>query len=145
MATRAGFLEFIRNTMQISSVFLPDNSPVIEQSYAIAIDTVSLIIQQASGNIYDIAVYNLAGDLLINYAEDQPTYTFFEDLRTKYGCNGFTSGVVSSSSDAGTSQSLTVPTPLNDLTISDLQRLKTKYGRTYLEIAQRYSIAWGVS
>ena len=145
MATQVGFLEFIRSTMQISSVFLPDNSPVIEQSYAIAIDTVSLIIQQASGNIYDIAVYNLAGDLLINYAEDQPTYTFFEDLRTKYGCNGFTSGVVSSSSDAGTSQSLTVPTPLNDLTISDLQRLKTKYGRTYLEIAQRYSIAWGVS
>ena len=145
MATQVGFLEFIRSTMQISSVFLPDNSPVIEQSYAIAIDTVSLIIQQASGNIYDIAVYNLAGDLLINYAEDQPTYTFFEDLRTKYGCNGFTSGVVSSSSDASTSQSLAVPTPLNDLTISDLQRLKTKYGRTYLEIAQRYSMSWGLS
>ena len=131
--------------MQISDVFLPDDSVAIDDAFTISVETVSLTIQQVSPKMYDIAVYNLAGDILINYADDQAPYTFFKDLRAKFDCNGFVSGVVTSSSDSGTSQSLQTPSSLSELTLSDLQRLKTKYGRTYLEIAQRYTTSWGMS
>lgn len=145
MSDYAGFVDFVRNTMQISVVFLPDNSPTIAQSYDLAVAVVNPQIQQIGAFVYDTAVYNLAADYLINYAPDIAPYTFFEELRAKFDCIGFVSGVITSSSDAGTSQSLQVPTAFSELTLSDLQRLKTKYGRRYVEIAQQCSNSWGLS
>ena len=145
MSDNAGFLDFIRNTMQVSPVFLPTDSPVIEQSYQLALVVVSPQIQQISSLLYDTAVYNLAADYLINYAPDVAPYDFFEQLRAKFDCIGFVSGVITSSSDSGTSQSLQVPNAFSEITISDLQRFKTKYGRRYVEIAQQCSNQWGLS
>jgi len=145
MSDLAGFLSFIRNDMAISPVFLPDDSPVINQSYQLAIAVVNQNIKLISSLVYDTAVYNLAADYLINYAPDVAPYTLFADLRASFDCVGFVSGVITSSSDAGTSQSLQAPSQFNELTLSDLQRLKTKYGRRYLEIAQQCSNSWGIS
>lgn len=145
MSDLAGFVDFVRGSMQISEMFLPIDSPVISQSYELAVVVVNPQIQQVGALIYDTAVYNLAADYLINYAPDVAPYTFFEDLRAKFDCIGFVSGVITSSSDAGTSQSLQAPTAFSELTISDLQRLKTKYGRRYVEIAQQCSNSWGLS
>lgn len=145
MSDPAGFLDFIRNTMKISEVFLPTDSPVIDMTYQLAVVVVNPQIQQFSALMYDAAVYNLAADYLINYATDVAPYTFFEDLRAKFDCIGFVSGVITSSSDEGTSQSLQTPTAFSELTLSDLQRLKTKYGRRYVEIAQQCSNSWGLS
>lgn len=63
---------------------------------------------------------------------------FFQWLRAKWNLNTSVTGVVNSSSDQSTSAGFQVPAQLMSLTLSDLQRLKTPFGRAYLEIAQEY-------
>lgn len=145
MATLDGFNSFIRDSMQISVDLLPDSSPFIETAYTLSIETVNDIIASVSPTMYDTAVYNLAADTLLNIAPDQPTYSFFKDVRAKFDCIGFVSGVITSASDAGTSQSMVTPEQFTGLTLSDLQNLKTPYGRVYLSIAQKYGNIFAVS
>ncbi len=71
MSTLAGFLTFVRSQMGISTVVLPDASPSIAASYLESVEIVNLAILDASTLIYDLAVYNLAGDILINNASDK--------------------------------------------------------------------------
>lgn len=155
--TLAGFLVFIRSVMGINTTVLPDNSAAITYAYNVALMTVNP--QLGLGlcptppglwNIYAIAVYNLAGDLLINYAPDQEGQTYFATLRgpppAGYGIYNFVAGVIESAHDETTGDSVAVPDSLKALTLSDLQRLKTPWGRRYLEIAQDFGPnLWGLS
>jgi hypothetical protein len=143
--TFAGFVAFVRGTMGISSVVLPDAEPCLREAYDLSIETVNRAIQPAAPNMYRSAVYNLGGDIVINTAPDQEGSTYFLDLRAKWNVLDPTSGVVQSSSDASTSQTLTVPEQANTFTLGDLQNLKTPYGRAYLIIAQKYGTLWGIS
>ena len=149
--TLDGFKAFITGIMGIDPLYLPSNSPSIEWAYAnslmfvnpaLAVVGVSLHINTS---LYIEAVYNLGGDLLVNYAPDQPGRTYFQDLRKSMNLTSFSSGVVQSASDSGTSDSLAVPEALTNLTIGQLQNLKTPWGRRYLSIAQTYGTMWGVS
>ena len=142
--TQAGFTAFIRNVMGIPTSALPDSSPTITWALEIAQTIVNVQLNLVPG-IYTLAVYNLAGDNLVNYATDQPNQTHFADLRSQLGLSNFTAGVVSSTSDSGTSVSLATPEFMKTLTLSDLQNLKTPWGRNYLAFAQRYGTAWGIS
>lgn len=141
MADLAGFTQFIRNYMEIDAITLPDGSQSISDSFAIAIDWVNPLLMQISALQYDRAVYNLAADTLINIGPS----SVFSDLRTMYDVNNFNAGVIQSSGDESTNQARTVPEAFKNLTIQDLQNLKTPYGRTYLAIAQQYGDLWGVS
>ena len=159
--TLAGFLSFIRTVMGITSKNLPDNSPVIPMAFAVALAIVNPALQavcipdvDAAGvslnsgglTIYTLAVYNLAGDNLINYAPDQAGSTYFCDAREKFNTMGFSPGVISASSDEGTSQSLVVQEAAKNFTLANLQQLKTPYGRQYLALAQSYGPnVWGIS
>lgn len=148
--TVAGFLSFIRLQMGISATVLPDDSVYIGWAYAVAVEIVNLEISCISKLMYALAVYNLAGDNLVNYAQDNPDLTppdntFFADLRTAWDITGFVAGVIQSSADVTTSESLLVPDFMQGLTMADLQNLKTPYGRAYLAIAQRTGTIWGVS
>lgn len=143
--TIAGFTDFIRNVMGISTVNLPDDSVYIRYAFDVAIEVVNMQLQLASPVMYTLAVYNLAGDNLINYAPDQPGQTYFSDIRKTFNITAFVAGVVQSASDEGTSDSLLVPDAFRGLTMSDLQNLKTPYGRQYLGIAQRYGTIWGLT
>jgi hypothetical protein len=98
-----------------------------------------------STNLYVEAVYNLAADNLVNYAQDQPGRTYFADLRASLKINNFAAGVVQAASDQGTSDSLAVPDALKNLTLANLQSLKTPWGRAYLAMAQTYGTMWGVA
>ena len=79
MVTLAGFLEFIEYQMQIPASALPIDSPVITMALAIAQDIVNPAICAVQSptpgytgpSLYDLATYNLAGDNLINFANDQ--------------------------------------------------------------------------
>lgn len=142
--TFPGFLTFVRGTMGISTTVLPDSAPVLEDSYALALETVNLAIRISPLN-YIKAVYNFAGDAVINEAPDQTDSTFFADLRTKWNILDPISGVVASSGDVSTNQSLTVPEQFSTLTLADLQQFKTPYGRAYLSIAQKYGVLWGLT
>lgn len=92
-------------------------------------------------SIYTLAVYNLAGDNVINYAPDiaaPPNNTYFADLRKSFDTNGFVSGVIQSASDESTSESMVVQEAAKNFTLANLQNLKTPWGRTYLAFAQSY-------
>jgi hypothetical protein len=107
--------------------------------------------------MYALAVYNLGGDTLINYAQDvQPPVPyetpgnndelpFFAYQRQKYKVSDFTPGVVQAASDEGTSTSLVVQKAAENFTLANLQNLKTPWGRAYLAIAQSVGSLWGLN
>lgn len=150
--TLAGFLIFIRKVMAIPATALPDNSPVIGMAYNVAKTIVNQTLQvvgsadPAYPTIYALAVYNLAGDALVNYAQDVTGSTYFADLRGKLNLGGFVSGVITSSNDESTGQSLVTPEAMANLTFANLQQMKTPWGRAYLSFAQSYGpTIWGIS
>ena len=150
--TLTGFQAFIVNTMGISNITLPPSSPVISMAFTVASDIVNCQLACASPDIYTLAVYNLAGSNVINYATDQPGapvyqdgMTFFNYLRKIWNVYGFVSGVVQAANDQGTGDTLVVQDFAKDFTLYDLQRLKDPYGRAYLELAQKYGSLWGIT
>ena len=150
--TLSGFLAFVRNTMAIPKTALPDSSPVIGMAYNVAKTIVNQALQvvgsadPAYPTIYALAVYNLAGDALVNYAHDVTGSDYFAKLRASLNLGGFVPGVISSSSDESTSQSLVTPEAMQNLTFANLQQLKTPWGRTYISFAQSYGpTVWGIS
>ena len=142
--TIEGFKTFIYDYVGIPAAALPDVSPAIQAAYDMSIETVNLLLTIAPLS-YTSAVYNLGTDLLINYAQDVPPSTYFADARLAFKINSFVPGVVNSASDNGTSTGLMVPDFFKDLTLSDLQHMKTPWGRAYLAIAQKTGTLWGVS
>lgn len=147
--TQAGFISFIRNGMGVPQSALPDNSIYIVWAYNAALDTVDPKIAAIPGYFYTAAVYNLGGDFLINWAQDVPNVTtppgYWENLRTKFKIVPFTAGVIASTSDESTSENLEVINAAKDFLLSDLQNLKTPYGRAYVAIAMRQGSLWGIS
>lgn len=143
--TVAGFTTFIRNVMGILPVNLQDNAPVIAMAFAVALEIVNRQLQAVSPTIYNLAVYNLAGDNLINYATDPAGKNYFAKLRASYKITSFIAGVIASSADESTSQTLATPEALKALTLADLQNLHTPYGRAYLGFAQRVGTLWGMT
>ncbi len=122
------------------------NATVIGTSLQLAEDSVNDSLSVASPDYYVLAVYNFAADRLVNYAPDQTGQTFFSTLRSNLKLSTFSGGVVSSTSDNGTSVSLLNPDQLKNLMLSDLQMIKTPWGRQYIEIAQKWGTTlWGLT
>lgn len=154
--TLADYEQFLASYVQIPTYALPSTSPSIAMTLAIAEATCNPDLQIANGSpnssipysgpgIYQLAVYNLATDFLINFTQDQPGQTYFADLRKSFTINDFVPGVISASADETTSETLLTQDFMKNFTLSDLQRLKTPYGRRYLELAQSYGTLWGLS
>lgn len=223
------YTTFLRNVAGIGDNYLPDNTPLIQHSFDHASSLVNLDIgvlaaQPQSWSFYELAIYNLATHMLIEYATDisysiatlawaaglvtgetvephqmEPgdvvrllrvsplayagpapntgvTITditdtthfgyhiardpgvatlligasvqeqFFANARRQLKLNSFVPGVVASTSDLSTSVGLDNPDFFKNLTLDQLQLLKTSYGRAYLAIAQKYGPnVWGVS
>lgn len=150
----AGFIVFVQNQMGISTDVLPDGSPYFFWAYAQACSLVNRQIRIVPV-MYLIAVYNLAGAILLNIAQDvldappvegsKPPQPFFAYTRKQLNLNSFVTGTISSTSDQGTSESLVVPKQLETLTLADLQLAKTPWGQEYLGIAQSVGTDWGIS
>lgn len=139
------YTTFLYNVVDIPVANLPDTAPIIATSLQIAQDIVSFAILRASADLYTLAVYNLAADRLLNYAPDVSGQTWFRDTRKKMRLLELSVGVPTSVSDGGTSVGVLNPEALKNLTLANLQLLKTPYGRQYLEIAQSWGTIWGVS
>lgn len=155
--TLAGFVDFARNGMGVTTSYLPDGSIWFTYAFCAALEIVNRAIECASPRLYLLAVYNLAGSNLLNYAQD-PTpvvpyknidgvdYGFFASARKTYNMLGFVSGVIQAAADETTSESMVVPESFKDWTIANLQQAKDPYGRAYLGIAMDYGpSAWGLS
>jgi hypothetical protein len=137
--------------------------PVIEEVYNLAIAIVNSALELVDGgdltlagptatpSYYTWAVYNLAGHFLVLFAQDDPTLTppdntYWQTLRTSMNLNSFVAGVIQSSSDVSTSQSLAVPDFVKNLTVADLGYLQTPWGRAYMAFAQAYGpTIWGLT
>lgn len=143
--TLTGFTQFVRGVMGITTEECPDNSPALASSFAIAMEIVNESIALVTPLLYQQAVYNLAGDNLINFAPDQENSNFFSELRKKWSIGNFAAGVVQSVTDEGTSTELLVQEAAKNFTLANLQNLKTPYGRQYLYIAQAYGPSVGIS
>ena len=143
--TQAGFLAWVRSVMGVTTAQLPDTSPAIYYAFTVAMALVNPQILLASPIMYELAVYNLGGDNLINWAQDTPPSTFFVDQRKAYNTFNFIGGTISSSSDEGTSDSIATVDALTKLTVGQLQNLKTPWGRQYISIAMSVGTNWGIS
>jgi hypothetical protein len=107
----------------------------------------------AAPSVYASAVYNLGGDILTRTAPDNPNAapppanaaTFWGDLRTKFGVGSFSAGFITSASDQGTSESVTVLKQLQDMALGDLQLTKTPWGQAYLGIVSYWGSVWGLT
>lgn len=139
------YTTFIR-AAGIGAGFLPDDSFWIPVTFGIAQDTVNITLACAGPTEYTLAVYNLGVDRLFNFAIDVEGQTFFQRQRRELGLMSFASGLVSSSSDSGTAQTLQTIEAAKRMTITDLQLAKTIWGRTYLGFAQNYGpTIWGLT
>jgi hypothetical protein len=222
----AGFTQFVRNVVGIPVGNLPDSDPVLQHALDYALNIVNLDLgmvsaQPSSWSPYELAVFNLAAHVLIEYAEDSSypiaalswaaglvtgttgsphtilpgdtaklvavsplayappsgvTITdvtntthfgyhlprdpgtatilpgasiqgqYFAKARKAFKLNTFVPGVVSSTSDLSTSVGLDNPDFFKNLTLDQLQLLKTPWGQRYLSIAQKYGPSvWGLT
>lgn len=152
--TLAGFTAFLRAN-GFTTVVLPDNSPSIPFALSVALMIVNPLlacVSYAPGvsgtvgvNMYTLAVYNFATDRVVNFAQDQTGQSFFLDMRKDLNIAGFVSGVLQATNDETTSDSFVVQEAAKNFTLSDIQRLKTPWGRQYLEFAQSYGEIVGIS
>lgn len=143
--TLAGFLAFLAAALAPTPAQLPANSTWPATAFNVAMDIVNQALQQASPDIYTLAVYNLATSNMINFTPDQAGQSFWANLRTTFGTDSFSAGVVQSTGDQGTNTSLVVQKALENITLADLQLLKDPYGRRYLGFAQKYGSLWGIT
>lgn len=143
--------------MGITTAMLPDGSVWFTYAFCAAKEIVNAAILEISPRMYLLAVYNLAGSNLLNYAQDPsnaPKYPpnsdskvgFFAYTRKEYNMLGFVGGVIQAAADETTSESMVVPEAFKEFTLANLQQLKDPYGRAYLGIAQDYGpAAWGLT
>jgi hypothetical protein len=135
--------------LPIPTSALPTNSPYLGYSFNVAMDIVYPLMGCISALLYCLAVYNLGLDRLINFCPDQVGQTYFATLRAGapngYGIYSFVPGVVTAASDESTASTITAPDFMKNLTLSNLQNLKTPFGIQYLSIMQDTGTLWGVS
>jgi hypothetical protein len=87
---------------------------------------------------YVMAVYNLALHIWVVQGDDLPGQTFFSNTRTSMKLLEFTGGVVQSSNDETTGNTLAVVEGYKTLPIYALDYHKTPWGIKYLAYATRY-------
>ena len=124
--------------------------PYIGLSLNMASEIVNMYLDIASALLYTQAVYNLGADIIVNIAQDDPNLpppdnTYWTTLRQSLGVNNFIPGFINAANDEDTSAALLVPLGLQNLTLADLQNLKTPWGRAYLQIAQSVGSMWGLT
>lgn len=144
--TLAGYTQFLYQTVNIPTTALPSTSFNIQLSYALALDIVSKWLCAMASDVYTIAVYNLATDRLINFCPDVPGSNYFATERTKFNINQFVAGVIQTTFDQGTGETMVVPDWAKGLTLMDLANLNTPWGRQYLALAQQIGPGvWGLT
>jgi hypothetical protein len=142
----ADFLLFCENFVGINPLILPSNSPF----YGFALNqALGLVIRGRGGIDYTLAVYNGGAHILIRIAPDQPGRSkevgSLHNMRVKYNLDKpVAAGVVAASSDQGTSMTLAVSDSLKQLTLTDLNFMKTPYGQEMLARNQDFGGVIGV-
>lgn len=138
------FLVFIANNMQIPVSALPANSPWPGYAFNQAMNTVLTVSGVASLD-YVLAVYNCGGHILLAITPDQTGQTYFAGQRAAFDMLGVSNGMIAASSDQGTSNTFATPEGFKNLTVRDLDFMRTPWGRWYLGYAQDYGSIVGLT
>ena len=140
---------FVQNVMGIDPLYLPSTSPflgyALDRAVALVVPPGRLCRAPSGGVDYTLAVYNCAGHVQFKITPDQTGRDFFLCERRKFDLLKPSYGVVTSTSDDGTSVTLATPDALRNLTLGDLDFIKTPWGRDYLAYAQDFGGIWGLS
>jgi hypothetical protein len=136
---------FLQTIAGIPTSALPANSPYIPWALSYAEEKTLLVLYAIGQDYYCFAVYCLATSFLINWCPDQQGQTYFQDLRKLWNITGFTGGIVQSTADVSTSESMLMPDFLSGLTLGQLQALKDPFGRQFLAMSQDLGPIWGIS
>lgn len=140
-----GFIAWAKWAMGIPTTAMAPDDPGWLYAFTVAQDLVPTDLASGLPDIYTLTVYNFGGSLLIQWQQDYPGQTFWEDARKQFGVSSFTAGVIESASDVTTSESLAIGEGLKNLTLMDLQRIKDPYGRQALAYMQALGTCWGLS
>ncbi len=120
--------------------------PIVYTALTVALAIVNDALAQATPATYTLAVYNLAMDRLVRFAPDQANQSYFQQLRMQFGLLGTSVGAVASASDQGTSAAIANPDWMRQMTMRDIQTLRTPWGREYMGFAQAWGpYVWGLS
>jgi hypothetical protein len=136
---------FLTTVAGIPTTALPSTSGYIAWALSYSEEQTLLVLRAIGQDYYCFAVYLLATSFLINWCPDQPGQTFFVDLRKSWNISGFVGGIVSSTADQGTSESMDMPDFIKGLTLAQLQAIKDQFGRQWLAMSQDLGPVWGIS
>lgn len=138
------FLLFIADDMQIPATALPAGSPWPGYAFTRAGNLVPQL-PTIAGSDYTLTYYNCAAHILLAIAPDQPGQNYFATARDEFDLLEPSSGVISASSDQGTSNTLEVPESLKKLTVGNLFFFKTPWGRYFLTYCQDFGEICGLT
>lgn len=132
------FLWFLSDSVQIPTTALPLTSPWPSFALTQALQQVPC---GPGGILYSLAVYNCATHILFTITPDQAGQDYF---RVKRGstADGFglvqpIAGVVVSTFDQGTGTTVSSPDWTKNITVDQMEYLKTPWGRQYLGWIQK--------
>lgn len=148
--TYTNFVWWVQNVMAVPDEDVPSDGQMqwaYNQAINLAYWGLTLVPSQpGTPSIYSMAVYNLGGHFLVEFAVDDPGSTYWSDLRQSFGLNSFTPGLINSAHDQGTGEGMAIPPSiLNGMTLLDLQLAKTPWGLAYLELAGQWGPIWGIT
>lgn len=143
--TLAGFITFCRNIVGIPVVDMPDEDPGFQNALDYAALWIPIYLNTISPGLFTLATYNWAASLIIQYQPDEAGQVFFSQARQAFQINNFVPGVITTASNEATSQSMTIGKGLQNMTLTDLQRVKDPYGRAALAILQDLGTVWGLT
>lgn len=95
--------------------------------------------------MYVLAVYNGAGHILLTIAPDQPGLVYFQTARTDFKLLQPQIGIITSSSDEGTSNSFAVGDGMRNMSMTDLDFYRSPYGRAWLQYTQDFGGVFGLT
>lgn len=124
---------------------MPDADPGFQTALDYANQWIPVYLNSLSPALYTAASYNWAASLLIQYQQDQPGEVFFAQARQAFGSNNFVPGPISSVHNEATSQSMAIGKGLQNMTLTDMQRVKDPYGRAALAILMDLGTVWGLT
>ena len=139
------FTTFVYN-QGVPSADLPTTSDYLQWAFDWGVNITLLPPADMPAILYVLACYNIGMHQLLKIAQDVSGQSFFTQQRAAFSLLGFTAGVIGSSGDQGTADSLVTSEYFKGLTLSALDALKTPWGREYLDYSQQYgSTIIGVS
>jgi hypothetical protein len=143
--TLLGFITFCRQIVGIPQVVMGDEDPAFPTALQYAQLWIPTELQLFAPELYVAAVYNWAASYLIQFKQDPTGQVFFTNARSAFGITNFVPGVINSAHNEATSQTMTIGKGLQNMTLTDLQRVKDPYGRSALAILQDLGTLWGLT